>query len=121
MKHQDQVLVQTERLKEGIEILDVVLEVIRIARRGRRPAMGDEVRRDNPAHPLDMRDDVAPQERRRRVPMHKHDWVTLADIDVGHFGIADRDRLAQIRIRGGQSLARVGGRVDGFRRHLCLS
>ena len=56
--------------------------------------MGDEIGRDDAPQTLDVGNDIAPQERRRRITVHEHDRVALADFDVGHLGVDDADGVS---------------------------
>ena len=63
MEHQDGISAQIEGLEKRVEIVDVVLKMIGIAGRGRRPAMANQVGYNDAAQALYARDDISPQER----------------------------------------------------------
>jgi len=58
-----------------------------------RVAHADEVGHDAATKPGDVRHDVAPQVRRRRVAVQEDDRRTGPDVDVGHVDAVDVDVL----------------------------
>ena len=62
MEDEDGIFGQLEGIEKGIEIFNVVFEMIRLTGRRRRPTMTDEVGRDDAAQAFDMRDNISPKE-----------------------------------------------------------
>ena len=101
--HEGHVLRDAERLEERVQVPAVldervavgaaVLELVRVAH-------ADQVRRDAAPLALEVRDDVPPQIRRRRVPVQQHDRVAGADFDVGHRGAEDFEALLLVAFVG---------------------
>src|SRR5207249_1417970 len=105
------------RVEPGVEISHVVGKPV-VAARGTGLPHADENGRQTPAETGDVRDDVAPDVRRRRVPVEEHDRVARARVDVGDFGVEDLDALARVRIGDGQGSH--GPIVSVAARHLGL-
>src|SRR6266542_598170 len=97
---QDHVAGELERLEPRIEIARVLLERIRPVARSARLPHPDQVRRQAPAQPRHMRNDVPPQIRRGGVAMQEHDRRALSRVDVAHLRIPHGHTLARMRIVG---------------------
>ena len=84
----------------GIEIPAVVGEAIPPPFRRPRVPHSDEVRGEATTHRLYMGDDVAPEIRRRRIPVQEDDRLSASNLDVSHVRIEHWDRQALREGRG---------------------
>ena len=105
--HEDDVRRNANRLQQTVEVVPVFHEPVAVRptlRQLRGIAHPDQVRRHQPALPLQVRHHVAPQVRRGRIAVQKDDRIALAMVDIGHLETVDLDPFLLVARVGGDHL-----------------
>ena len=100
-------LAQVHGVEPGVEIAGMIDEAVGVGGRLARLPHADQVGRKTPSDVADVRNDVPPEVRGRRIAVQEDDGIAFAYIDIAHLGVEDGDTLSWMWIGGGHVLPSV--------------
>src|SRR5262249_39355895 len=98
VEHQNHIMMQTETPEARVPNTHMVDEPIRLCRRWCRLPHAYEIGGEAATAVADVRDDVPPKKRPRRIAMEKDNRRPHADVNVAHLGINHTDSLPRMVI-----------------------
>src|SRR5262249_41425826 len=98
VQYQNDSMRQVQGFEPGVEIARVIAEAVRAGRRWPGATHSDEIGCKASAEAGEKRNDVAPQIRRGRIAVEKHNRIAAADVDIAHSSVEDLDLLTRVSV-----------------------